>query len=79
MKQFVLIGCLALTLLGLTSCSGAGTGQTQPEQTGQAVETAGEMDREEPAPQAQTEYISAVPEGIFCPLRPPRAGGGDHL
>ena len=70
MKQFVLIGCLALTLLGLMSCSGAGTGQAQPEQTGQAVETAS---------QAQTEYISAVPEGIFCPIRPPRAGGGDHL
>ena len=58
MKQFVLIGCLALTLLGLMSCSGAGTGQAQPEQTGQAVETAS---------QAQTKYIDPVPEGYFAP------------
>ena len=67
MKHVLFMALMTLALLGLTSCSGAGTGQTQPEQTGQAVETAGEMDREEPAPQAQTEYISAVPEGYFVP------------
>ena len=65
MKQFVLSGCLALTLLGLTACgSGPDTDQTQPEQTGQA---AGNMDREETTSQAQTEYISPVPEEYFAP------------
>lgn len=67
MKQFVLIGCLALALLGLTACSGAGTGQAQQEQTGQTAEAAENMDREETASQAQTEYISAVPEEYFAP------------
>ena len=67
MKQFVLIGCLALALLGLTACSGAGTGQAQQEQTGQTAEAAEYMEREETAQRPQTEYIGPVPEGYFAP------------
>ncbi len=57
-----------LALLGLTACSsGSGTDRPQPEQTTQTAEAAGNMDREETASQAQTEYISAVPEEYFAP------------
>ena len=65
MKQLILSGLAALALLGLAACGGAA--QTQPEQTAQAMETAGNMGREDSAPQAQTEYISAVPEEYFAP------------
>lgn len=67
MKQFVLIGCLALALLGLSACGGAGTGQALPEQASQAVGPAEATAPEEPASQEQTEYISAVPEEYFAP------------
>ena len=65
MKQFVLIGCLALALLGLTACRReTGADRGRPEQ---AAETAGDTGPEESAPQARTEYIGAVPEGYFVP------------
>ena len=68
MKQFVFAGLLAAALLGLAACGGeAGTAQAQQEQTTQAVEAAEDMDREDPAPREQTEYISAVPEEYFAP------------
>ena len=68
MKQFVFAGLLAAALLGLAACGGeAGTAQAQQEQTTQAVEAAEDMDREDPAPRGQTEYISAVPEEYFAP------------
>lgn len=68
MKPLLITGLLVLALLGLTACSsGSGTDQPQPEQTGQMAEAAGNMDREETASQAQTEYISAVPEEYFAP------------
>ena len=68
MKQLFFTGLMVLVVLGLTACgSGDGADQPQPEQTGQAVEAAGNMDREETASQAQTEYISAVPEEYFAP------------
>ena len=68
MKQFVFAGLAVLALLGLTACSsGAGTDQTQPEQTGQALESTGDMHRGDLTSQAQTEYISAVPEEYFAP------------
>ena len=68
MKQLLITGILVLTLLGLTACgSGSGTDQTQPEQTTQTVEAAGNMDRKETVSQAQTEYISAVPEEYVPP------------
>ena len=68
MKRLLITGILVLALLGLTACSRVGgTARTQPEQTGQTVEAAGNMEREETASQAQTEYISAVPEGYFAP------------
>ena len=57
---------MALALLGLTACGGGG-GTAQPEQTTQTIEAAGNMEREETAPQAQTEDISAVPEEYFAP------------
>ncbi len=67
MKQFVFAGLLAAALLGLAACGGeAGTAQAQQEQTAQAVEAAEDMDREDPAPREQTEYISAVPEEYFA-------------
>ena len=65
MKQLILSGLAALALLGLTACCGAA--QPQPEQTAQAMEAVGNMGREDSAPQAQTEYISAVPEEYFAP------------
>ena len=65
MKQLILSGLAALALLGLAACGGAA--QTQPEQTAQAMEAVGNMGREDSAPQAQTEYISAVPEEYFAP------------
>ena len=68
MKQFVFAGLLAAALLGLAACGGeAGTAQAQQEQTTQAVGTAEDIDREDPAPRGQTEYISAVPEEYFAP------------
>ena len=68
MKQFIFTGWIVLALLGLTACSsGSGTDRPQPEQTTQTAEAAGNMDREETASQAQTEYISAVPEEYFAP------------
>ena len=68
MKQFVFAGLLAAALLGLAACGGeAGTAQAQQEQTTQAAETAEGIDREDPAPRGQTEYISAVPEEYFAP------------
>ncbi len=64
MKQFVLIGCLALALLGLTACGHAdGMDQVQSEQP---AEAAGDMSGDA-ASRAQTEYISAVPEEYFAP------------
>ena len=65
MKQLILSGLAALALLSLAACGGAA--QTQPEQTAQAMEAVGNMGREDSAPQAQTEYISAVPEEYFAP------------
>ncbi|HIS51928.1 MAG TPA: esterase [Candidatus Onthomonas avicola] len=66
MKQLLIMGIIVLALLGLTACnSEIGTDQAQSEQT--AVETAGDMSPEASAPQAQTEYISAVPEEYFAP------------
>ena len=68
MKQMIVTGLIALALLGLTACSsGAGTDQTQPEQTTQTAEAAGNVEREETAFQAQTEYIGPVPEEYFAP------------
>ncbi len=64
MKQLLIMGIIVLALLGLTACnSEIGTDQAQSEQA--AVETAGDMS-EESAPQAQTEYISEVPEEYFA-------------
>ena len=68
MKQFVFAGLLAAAPLGLAGGRGqAGTAQAQQEQTTQAVGTAEDIDREDPAPRGQTEYISAVPEEYFAP------------
>ena len=68
MKQFLFAGWMALVLLGLMACSGeTGPAQAQPEQTTQAVNPAEDMNRENPTPQMQTEYISAVPEEYFAP------------
>ena len=68
MKQFLFAGWMALVLLGLMACSGeTGPAQAQPEQTTQAVDPAEDTDRENPTPQAQTEYISPVPEEYFAP------------
>lgn len=68
MKQFIFTGLIVLTLLGLAACgSEADAVQAQPEQTTQAVETAGSMEGGETVPQEQTEYIGAVPEGYFAP------------
>ena len=67
MKQLLFTGWMILALLGLTACGGAaGTDQAQPEQTAQAVEAVEDMSREDLTPQAQTEYIGAVPEGYFA-------------
>ena len=68
MRPLLITGLLVFTLLSLTACgSEDGTGQYQPEQTTQTAEAAGNMDREETASQAQTEYISTVPEEYFAP------------
>ena len=68
MKPLLITGLLVLAMLGLTACSrGSGTDRPQLEQTTQTAEAAGNMDREETASQAQTEYISAVPEEYFAP------------
>ena len=68
MKQLLFTGWMVLALLGLTACGGAaGTDQAQSEQTAQAVEAVEDMSREDLTPQAQTEYIGAVPEGYFAP------------
>lgn len=67
MKQLIFTGWMVLALLGLAACSGGGTERTQPEQTTQMAEAAGNMEREETASQEQTEYISAVPEEYFAP------------
>ena len=67
MKPLLITGLLVLAMLGLTACSsGSGTDQTQPEQTTQTAEAAGNMEREETVSQAQTEYISAVQEEYFA-------------
>lgn len=67
MKQFVITGLLALALLGLTACGhAAGTAQAQPEQAAQGAKADEDMSGDA-ALQAQTEYISAVPEGYFAP------------
>ena len=60
MKQFVLLGCLALALLGLTACSGAGTGQAQQEQTGQTAEAPEYMARLAAEAGIHVDYIAAV-------------------
>lgn len=68
MKPLLITGLLVLALLGLAACSsGSGTDQTQPEQTTQTAEAAGNMEREDAASQEQTEYISAVPKEYFAP------------
>ena len=67
MKQFLFAGLMALALLGLTACGhAAGTAQAQPEQAAQGAEADEDMSGDA-ALQAQTEYISAVPEGYFAP------------
>ena len=68
MRSLLITGILILALLGLTAC-GSGTGAVQAplEQTTQTAEAAGNVDREETMSQAQTEYISAVPEEYFAP------------
>ena len=67
MKQIFLTGLLIMLTLGLAACSHeAGASQEQPEHTTQAVETEGAMSQEI-TDQAQTEYISPVPEEYFVP------------
>ena len=63
MRPLLITGILVFALLGLMACgSEAVAAQSQPERITQTAETA-----EHTAPQAQIEYIGAVPEESFAP------------